>query len=211
MLGNVLAVGLSYLVGAIPLGLVLVRVAKGVDIREYGSGKIGATNVLRMLGAPSAVGVFAFDAAKGVFAVLLARALGDSVWIEVVAAFAVLAGHNWSIFIKFSGGRGVSSALGSIFMMVPVWGSVALGVGVLVVVVSRYVSLGSLVGGVVAVVLVFVASIKGHEPWEYFSYVSMAVALIWVQHHDNIERLRRGTERKIGDPPERRINEGNGA
>ncbi len=208
---NILVIILSYLIGAIPLGLVLVRVIRRVDIRDYGSGKIGATNVLRMLGIPAAVGVFAFDAGKGVFAVLLARALGDLVWVEAVAAFAAVLGHNWSVFFRFSGGRGVSSALGSLLVLTPIWGLVALCFGFLIVWASRYVSLGSLLGGAAAVILLFVAAMRGHEPWEYFSYAAIAVALIWVQHHDNIGRLMHGKERRLGEPPERRVTGGRGA
>ena len=124
MPGNVLAIVLSYLIGAVPLGLVLVRVIKGVDIRDYGSGKIGASNVLRLVGVPAAVLVFAFDAGKGIIAILLVKAMGDAVWAEAAAAFAALVGHNWSAFIRFSGGRGVSTGLGALFIMAPLWGLV---------------------------------------------------------------------------------------
>ena len=208
MPGNVLAIVLSYLIGAVPLGLVLVRVIKGVDIRDYGSGKIGASNVLRLLGVPAAVLVFAFDAGKGIIAILLVKAMGDAVWAEAAAAFAALAGHNWSAFIRFSGGRGVSTGLGALFIMAPLWGLAALGFGLIVVLAFRYVSLGSLLGTAAAMVMVLVAALQGHEPWEYFAYAAIAGPLIWIQHHDNIVRLVRGTERKIGDPPEHRAAAG---
>ena len=208
MPGNVLAIVLSYLIGAVPLGLVLVRVIKGVDIRDYGSGKIGASNVLRLLGVPAAVLVFAFDAGKGIIAILLVKAMGDAVWAEAAAAFAALAGHNWSAFIRFSGGRGVSTGLGALFIMAPLWGLAALGFGLIVVLAFRYVSLGSLLGTAAAMVMVLVAALQGHEPWEYFAYAAIAGPLIWIQHHDNIVRLVRGTERRIGDPPEHRAAAG---
>ena len=211
MLGNVLAIVLSYLIGAVPLGLVLVRVSKGVDIRDYGSGKIGASNVLRLLGVPVAVLVFAFDAGKGIIAILLVKAMGDAVWAEAAAAFAALVGHNWSAFIRFSGGRGVSTGLGALFIMAPLWGLVALGFGLTVVLVFRYISLGSLLGTAAAMVMVLLAALQGDEPWEYFAYVAIAGALIWIQHHDNIVRLLNRTERRIGDPPENRVAEGNEA
>jgi len=211
MFGNVLAIVLSYLIGAVPLGLVLVRVVKGVDIRDYGSGKIGASNVLRLLGVPSAVLVFSFDAAKGIIAILLVKAMGDAVWAEAAAAFAALVGHNWSVFIRFSGGRGVSTGLGALFIMAPVWGLAALGFGLLVVLAFRYVSLGSILGTAAAMVMVLLAALQGHEPWAYFAYAAIAGPLIWVQHHDNIARLLKGTERRIGDPPEHRVAEGNEA
>ena len=211
MFGNVLAIVLSYLIGAVPLGLVLVRVVKGVDIRDYGSGKIGASNVLRLLGVPSAVLVFAFDAAKGIIAILLVKAMGDAVWAEAAAAFAALVGHNWSVFIRFSGGRGVSTGLGALFIMAPVWALAALGFGLVVVLAFRYVSLGSILGTAAAMVMVLLAALQGHEPWAYFAYAAIAGPLIWVQHHDNIARLLKGTERRIGDPPEHRVAEGNEA
>ena len=81
----------------------------------------------------------------------------------------------------------------------------------MVVVAFRYVSLGSLLGGAAAVILLFVAAIRGHEPWEYFSYAAIAVALIWIRHHDNIIRLIHGTERRLGDPPEHRMAGGSEA
>ena len=208
MPGNVLAIVLSYLIGAVPLGLVLVRVIKGVDIRDYGSGKIGASNVLRLLGVPAAVLVFAFDAGKGIIAILLVKAMGDAVWAEAAAAFAALAGHNWSAFIRFSGGRGVSTGLGALFIMAPLWGLAALGFGLIVVLAFRYVSLGSLLGTAAAMVMVLVAALQGDVPWEYFAYAAIAGPLIWIQHHDNIVRLVRGTERRIGDPPEPRAAAG---
>ena len=211
MFGNVLAIVLSYLIGAIPLGLFLVYAVKGVDIREYGSGKIGASNVLRLVGVPAAVLVFAFDAAKGIIAILLVKAMGDAVWAEAAAAFAALVGHNWSAFIRFSGGRGVSTGLGAFFIMAPVWGLAALGFGLIVVLAFRYVSLGSLLGTAAAMGMMLAASLQGDEPWEYFAYAAIAGSLIWVQHHDNIARLLKGTERRIGDPPEHRVAEGNEA
>ena len=211
MFGNVLAIVLSYLIGAIPLGLFLVYAIKGVDIREYGSGKIGASNVLRLVGVPAAVLVFAFDAAKGIIAILLVKAMGDAVWAEAAAAFAALAGHNWSVFIRFTGGRGVSTGLGALFIMAPVWGAAALGFGLIIVLVFRYVSLGSLLGTAAAMVMVLVSALQGQEPWAYFAYAAVAGSLIWVQHHDNIARLLKGTERRIGDPPEHRVAEGNEA
>ena len=112
MTGNVIAIILAYLIGAIPMGLLLGKLLTGVDIREYGSGRIGASNVLRSLGVKATVFVLAFDMGKGVAAIFIGKALGDATYVEALAGLAVVAGHNWSIFIGFSGGRGVNTGLG---------------------------------------------------------------------------------------------------
>ncbi|MEE9284849.1 MAG: glycerol-3-phosphate acyltransferase, partial [Dehalococcoidia bacterium] len=156
MTGNVVAVLLGYLIGAIPLGLVLGKMLKGVDIRDYGSGKIGMANVLRTVGVKAAVAVFLFDLGKGVAAVFIAKGLGDATYVEVLAAGAAFAGHNWSVFIRFTGGRGVNTGLGGFFAMAPLWAAGAIGTGVVIIGLSRYVSLGSLAGATFGLVALLV-------------------------------------------------------
>ena len=144
MTGNVGAIVLAYFLGAIPMGLVLGKLLKGVDIRDYGSGKIGASNVLRSLGAKATVLVLVFDIGKGVAAIFIAKALGDARYVEALAGIEAMAGHNWSIYIRFSGGRGVSTSLGGLFVMAPIWAAGAIGTGLLVIGLSRYVSVGAI-------------------------------------------------------------------
>lgn len=197
-----LAILLGYLVGAIPLGLILGKALKGIDIREHGSGKIGATNVLRTLGPKWAAVALVFDLGKGVAAVFIARELTHAPMGEALASFAALAGHNWSLFIKFSGGRGISTGLGALFAMVPIWATGAMGAGVLVIALTRYVSLGSLTGVTFAFISVLVVALTGHGPWAYFGYTAPGSVLVIYQHRDNIQRLLRGTERKLGQKAE---------
>ena len=113
----VLAALLGYLLGAIPVGLIIGRLARGIDLREFGSHRTGATNALRILGLRAAALVFLLDVGKGVAAVILARLLfaDDPLveWAAAVAGFAALVGHNWSIFIRFTGGRGVATSAGA--------------------------------------------------------------------------------------------------
>lgn len=201
-----MAIVLSYLLGAVPAGIVAGRLLKGIDIREYGSGKIGATNVLRTVGVKPAVVVFIFDVAKAAAAVYIARALGDALYVEALAGGAAVAGHNWSIFLRFTGGRGVTPSMGGLFVMAPVWTVVALGAGVLVIAVTRLVSLGSLTGVTVAAVALLALAFTGNEAWEYVGYAGAVGAVIYWQHWDNIHRLLQGRERKLGQGGERRAS-----
>ena len=193
----------SYLIGSIPFGLVAGKL-RGVDVRAHGSGKIGSTNVLRTLGTRAAAVVLICDMLKGVAAVLLARFVLESHVGEMAAGFAAIAGHDWSVFIKFQGGRGVATSLGGVFTMAPLVAIAGLAIFILFVALTRYVSLGSMLGslGAVAIMAVFVA--LGGDPWEYLVYVGVAVALIILQHRDNMSRLLSGTENKLGQKGERR-------
>ena len=198
MTGNIAAIVLSYVLGSIPLGYVLGRVLRGIDIREYGSGKTGMTNVLRNIGPKAMAAVFIFDVGKGVAAVFLAKGLGDARWVEVAAASAAVGGHNWSMFLRFTGGRGVNTALGGFFVMSPIWAAGAIGAGVAVIAVTRYVSLGSLLGATFGLVSVLVLAATDHGPWEHFWYGVVIVGLLYVVHAGNIVRLVRGVERRLG-------------
>jgi len=198
----VLAAVIGYLLGAIPFGLIIGRVARGIDIREYGSHRTGATNALRTLGARAAALVFVLDVAKGVAAVLLARALfdGDPLveWAAAVAGFAAIIGHNWSAFIGFTGGRGVATSGGALGAMSP-W-SVAIVAPIVVGVIwrSRYVSLGSITGGLLAPVVTAGLALVGLASVPAIVYALASGLLVTAAHGDNIGRLRAGTERRIG-------------
>jgi glycerol-3-phosphate acyltransferase PlsY len=211
MIENALAVALAYLVGAVPLGLVLGKLLRGIDIRDHGSGKIGATNVLRSVGGKAAVAVLVFDLGKGVVAVFIAKGLGDARYVEVLAPIAAVAGHNWSVFIRFTGGRGVNAGLGGLFALTPIWAAIALGSGLAVIAASRYVSLGSVTGAVFTLILMLVLAILGKEPWEYFAYTAVGVPVIIYAHRDNVVRLWRGEERRLGQKAEQLTPEARGA
>lgn len=193
----------SYLIGSIPFGLIAGKL-RGVDVRDYGSGRIGATNVIRTLGVKAGVVILVADVLKGVVAVLLARYVVGSPMGEMAAGFAAVAGHNWSVFIGFKGGRGVATSLGGAIAMVPAVGGAGLAVFALVIALTRYVSLGSMAGAVGAAVAIAVFAALGRAPVEYLIYTAVAAALIVFQHRDNISRLSSGAETRLGQKGERR-------
>jgi glycerol-3-phosphate acyltransferase PlsY len=197
-----LAAILGYLLGALPFGLVIGRMTRGIDLREYGSHRTGATNALRTLGARSAALVLVLDVAKGVAAVLLARLIfaddPQVEWAAAVAGFAAIVGHNWSVFIGFTGGRGVATSSGALGAM-SIWTILIVApIVVLVMWRSRYVSLGSVTGALLAPVVTFILYLAGAASVPAIAYALAAGLLVTAAHADNIARLRAGTERKIG-------------
>jgi glycerol-3-phosphate acyltransferase PlsY len=200
------AILLGYLLGAIPIGLLVGRWMRGVDIRQYGSRRIGATNVLRTLGTGAAAIVFIADLAKGGLAVLVARSLLIELpepreWIAAAAGVAAVIGHTRSAFIGFAGGRGVATSLGALIALLPL---AALVVAPLVAVIMwrwRFVSLGSIAGAaaVPLIVAALMALRLGGAMAAHLAYAAAAGGLVIAAHADNIARLRAGTERKIGE------------
>lgn len=203
-LGAVVLVALGYLLGSLPFGLLLGRLTRGVDIRDYGSHRTGATNALRTLGGRVAALVFALDVAKGVAAVLLAFALceagpaGSPPWVAAAAGFAAVVGHIWSIFIRFTGGRGVATTTGALGALAPLALAILAPIVILIVWRWRYVSLGSVSGSLLAPVVVAALAVVGLASWAAAAYALAAGLLVTWAHADNIARLRAGTERKIG-------------
>lgn len=198
----VLAAALGYVLGAIPFGLIIGRLTKGIDLREYGSHRTGATNALRTLGTRAAAAVFVLDVAKGVAAVLLARILfaGDPIvdWAAAAAGIAAIVGHNWSMFIGFTGGRGVATSAGALGAM-SVWTILIVApIVVLVIWRTRYVSLGSVSGALAAPIITAGLAAVGAASVPAVAYALGSGLLVTVAHADNIGRLRAGTERKIG-------------
>jgi glycerol-3-phosphate acyltransferase PlsY len=197
-----LAAVLGYLLGAIPFGLLVGRLTRGIDLREYGSHRTGATNALRTLGLRAAALVFLLDVGKGVAAVVLSRMLladdPQVEWAAAVAGFAAIVGHNWSVFIRFTGGRGVATSAGALGAMSP-W-TILLLAPIVVGIIwrSRYVSLGSVTGGLSAPVITAVLWALGAATLPAIAYAAASGLLVTVAHADNIARLRAGTERKIG-------------
>ncbi|MCX7740246.1 MAG: glycerol-3-phosphate 1-O-acyltransferase PlsY [Meiothermus sp.] len=191
---------LAYLFGAIPAGAWLAR-GYGVDIQKVGSGNIGATNVLRTLGVGPALLVAAFDVLKGGIAVLVARWAGlEGPLLGGVAVAAVL-GHNYSVFLRFTGGKGVATSFGTLLFLDPGVALLTFPVGVLTMLLTRFVSAGSMVGGVTAVVLAFA---MGRPLW-FVGTLILLVGLIFWTHRENIRRLQQGSERRLGEkvPPPR--------
>ena len=203
MIGEYIGViALSYLIGSIPSGLVLGKL-KGVDVRQYGSGNVGATNVLRTVGKRYAAVALVADLLKGVIAVLIGGWIIGTPAGEMAAGFAAIAGHDWSIFIRFRGGRGVATSGGGAMAMEPLVAITGIAVFVLVSALTRYVSVGSMVGSASAVALAAAFVATDRIPVEYLIYTGVAVALIVVQHRENISRLLSGSENKLGQKGKR--------
>lgn len=193
---------LGYVLGAIPFGLLIGRWTRGIDLRAYGSHRTGATNALRTLGARAAAGVFVLDVAKGAAAVVVARLVfgGDDTteWAAALAGVAAIVGHNWSAFIGFTGGRGVATSAGAMAAMSPWTLLIVLPIVVVVIWRSRYVSLGSITGALVAPVVTAVLAGLGVASVPAVAYALASGVLVTFSHADNIARLRAGTERRIG-------------
>lgn len=197
---------LSYLLGAVPFGLVVGRLFGGVDVRQYGSGNMGATNVLRTAGRRAGILVLMLDLGKGAGAVALAWWLvPHSNIAEVAAALAAMVGHNWSVYIRFRGGRGVATGLGGLLMLSWQVALISLAVFLVVVALSRYVSLGSILGACSSLIVMIPFVLVRWEPWEYLIYGLVVAPLITLQHRDNIGRLVAGKERRLGEKAEPRV------
>jgi acyl phosphate:glycerol-3-phosphate acyltransferase len=188
-------VGVSYLLGSVSFAVMIVRFATGKDIRTEGSGNAGATNVLRAHGKGLGVAVAALDVAKGAAAVLLTRHVTPDPRAAAAAAFAAVLGHVFPIFYGFRGGKGVATTVGAFLALAPLPTLVCVGVFVAIVAVSRYVSLGSVVG---MVLLPPVSGLLFHAPRPTVIAAAAAAVLIVVKHRENLARLARGEERRLG-------------
>ena len=191
---------LAYLIGSISWGYMILQWKMGVDVREYGSGRTGMSNVLRTGGVKSAAVVLTLDIAKGLVAVVLARQLIGTHGAEVTAGLIVLAGHNWPVFLRFKGGRGILTALGGLTLMVPIAALVATVTFLIITLLSRYISLGSVVGVVIGAISILALAIANMSPDTYMIYGFIAGVIIIWQHRDNIQRIREGNERRLGHP-----------
>jgi len=198
---RVLLVLVAYLSGSVPMGVLVAQVSGGTDPRSIGSGRTGGTNALRALGRKWAAVVVTGDLAKGALPVLLARLVtgGDPV-AEVACAFAAVVGSSRSIFLGFyGGGRGVGTGVGTMLIIQPLAVIIAAPVFFLTILVTRYVSLGSILGSAAmfpAMLLIWAVA-SGAVPPAYFVWAAVGPALIWLAHADNIQRLIHGTERKF--------------
>jgi glycerol-3-phosphate acyltransferase PlsY len=192
-------IALAYVCGSIPMGVLVARLTGGVDPRTVGSGRTGGTNALRALGRRRAAVVVAGDLLKGALPVLLARLVSGSAAIEVLCGLAAVAGAIWSVFVGFRSGRGVGTGVGTMLVIQPLAVLLATPVFVLVILVTRYVSLGSLLGSAAqfpAMLVIWLVAAAAVPP-QYIVYAVIGPALIWVAHLDNIDRLLHGTERKF--------------
>jgi glycerol-3-phosphate acyltransferase PlsY len=195
-----LVIGAAYLLGALPWSVWIAR-AHGVDVRKVGSGNPGATNVLRAAGRSAGILALACDVGKGVLAVVLARAvLASPVWWGW-AALAAVCGHVFSVFLRFRGGKGVATAAGALGALSPAALGVALVVFVAAVALTRYVSLGSMLGAVTFPIALWRfadPSLAPGERLELLLATGLIAALVLARHRANLGRLLAGTENKLG-------------
>ncbi|MCS6836308.1 MAG: glycerol-3-phosphate acyltransferase [Anaerolineae bacterium] len=204
----------SYLIGSLPVAYLIAK-TRNVDIFKVGSGNMGGTNVARALGLGFGLLTAALDILKGVVAVLIARAIlpDHSISASVVSGLVVIVGHNWSLFASvisavsngsrfvLKGGKGAAAAFGTLLTFAPIQtilGMVSLGV--LLVLWKRYVSLGVLAAFAIAIVWIIVLVNQGRLPMEYTTYALLMGALIVLRFRENIDRLLKGTERRLGEP-----------
>jgi glycerol-3-phosphate acyltransferase PlsY len=217
---------IGYLLGSIPFGVLISKKFAKKDVREVGSGKIGMTNVLRTAGKKAAALSLVLDIIKGVLAVVFAGLIfrGKSqieptvfTWVgsaKVLAAMAAIAGHSWSVFLKFKGGRGVATFMGGLAALY--WPAALLG-GILIFGIgfrTKYMSLGSIIGAISAFIMLMSLNIlevkffgfKQYPPFEYVVFAMLGALFIYFMHRDNILRLYNGTERRIGDKSKAEIS-----
>ena len=182
----------AYLIGGIPFGYLLVKLKRGKDVREMGSGNIGATNVLRTTGRALGFATLLLDILKGAFAVWLAdRFLNGSLEWMSLAALAVMAGHAYPVFLKFKGGKAVASFVGAFLYLTPLPLAVMLVVFVITVAVTRYISLGSvLAAGFFPLAVLLIE----HPPSIVVNSAAIAGIFIVIRHRSNLERIRAGNE-----------------
>ncbi len=211
----ILVLVVGYLLGSIPFGRIVSHFYAKKDILAHGSGKTGATNVLRTAGSKAAVLVVVGDVSKGIFAVFFGLLIfgSDSLTIgsfyvgtllaQVLAALAAVAGHNWSIFLKFKGGRGVATFFGGMIALCPPAALIGGEVFFVSAGLTRYASLGSILGVISAYLILVPLTIIYKFPLEYSIYALTGALVIIYMHRDNINRLVAGTERKIGQKAEK--------
>jgi glycerol-3-phosphate acyltransferase PlsY len=197
----------GYLLGSIPVGYIAGRMC-GVDVREYGSGRTGGTNVLRSAGRKAFVFTVVFDLLKGAIAVLLGRALLGTEAAAVLGGIAAVVGHNWSVFIGFRGGAGTGTSMGGYFFLNPV---VTVVVGVFSALVGfgilRYASVTSILLCLLMAPALLVGVLFFNQPVEHLVYALVVGGIILLSHRPNIKRLLQGTERRIGQPAQKMVEE----
>ncbi|MDU0329453.1 glycerol-3-phosphate 1-O-acyltransferase PlsY [Paenibacillus sp. 3LSP] len=195
MILPVIAVIVCYLLGSVSFSVVLAKALKGIDIRQHGSGNAGATNTLRVLGKGPAILVLALDVLKGIAAVWIGRWLGGGVdWIASLCGIAAIVGHNWPLYFRFRGGKGIATTIGvmaTLFFFPALYAGI---IAILSIVITRYVSLGSLI--FVFLTPIFLAVSSEFGPYFWASLV-ICVFAFW-RHRTNIVKIVHGKENKLG-------------
>jgi glycerol-3-phosphate acyltransferase PlsY len=207
----ILVIALGYLIGSIPFGVLIGRRFAKIDVRNYGSGKMGTTNVLRTVGKKAALLVAAADLLKGIIPVILAGLIlktdfmivGNiglgTIFGQVGAALAAIIGHTFPIFLRFRGGRGVATFFGGLIALCPIAGIFGAEILVISVGFTRFVSFGSIVGAIGTYAVLIPLTLFNGFPLIVLLYSLIGAVIILVMHRDNIMRLLRGKERKLGE------------
>jgi glycerol-3-phosphate acyltransferase PlsY len=190
-------IGVGYLLGSLPMGVIVARLTGGTDPRTVGSGRTGGTNVLRAMGPGRAVVVAALDVAKGALAILVARVVGADESVQALAGLAAVVGAWKSVFLRFGGGRGVGTGVGGMLVVSPLIVLISVPAFVILVGVTGYVSLGSLLGTAFGAVISVVFAVVGWLDRDWLLFIIPGLAIVWLAHADNIRRLLDGSERKI--------------
>ena len=183
----------SYFLGAIPNGLIFGRLIWNVDLRQHGSGNIGATNAWRTIGKPAGLLIFALDFLKGFISVWLAATFVQTPISMIAAGLIAILGHSLSIFLKFKGGKGVATGLGVVAMLMPKVTLIVFATWLIIVLITRYVSLGSVIASALVPILAFAFD----YPVEFIIFGLIAAAFIIFRHRSNIIRLKNGNENKV--------------
>ena len=204
---------LSYLIGSIPNSIIISKMVRGIDIREHGSGNAGGTNVMRVLGWKYGVLVIFLDALKGAIAVVLIARLfygplpfenvspfDDFTLVQIIAGIAAVIGHVWTVFAGFKGGKGIATALGMLLMLITIDMLIAVGIFTLVVLISRYVSLGSIIAAISVPSTLFIRENLFHVDIPGYStllpFVIGVTLLVIYTHRKNLVRILNGNENK---------------
>ncbi|WP_028544235.1 glycerol-3-phosphate 1-O-acyltransferase PlsY [Paenibacillus taiwanensis] len=184
----------SYLLGSISFSVLIAKWLRGIDIRHHGSGNAGATNTLRILGKGPAIGVLLLDALKGIVAVLIGHMVSDASWVAVACGIAAIVGHNWPVFFRFRGGKGIATTIGVLAMLAFFPALIAGIVAIAMIIWKRYVSLGSLIftGLTPVFILLFRMDIS------IFVGSLLLCVFAFYRHRTNIIKLVKGTENRLG-------------
>ncbi len=195
---SALYVLLAYFLGSIPTGYIIAKRLKGIDIRQHGSGNVGATNVKRVVGTKAGLATLFLDFLKGFLPVLGAtllfpKSVDPYLLIPVLSAFAAIIGHSKSIYLGFTGGKSVITSLGCIIVLEPLAALVAAIIAILIMKITRYVSLGSIIGAIMIPVFVWF----NHGPVSHIVMVTLMGLYIIYLHRGNIQRLLKHQENRL--------------
>ncbi len=188
----------TYLIGSIPTSYIMGKTLKGIDIRKFGSGNVGATNALRVLGTKIGIITLLFDIAKGAVPIIIAKHFGFEGITLVIIAFATILGHIFTIFLKFKGGKGVATSAGVFGALAPIPLLIALSVFIIIVWITKYVSLGSILAAITLFSVELIINIRNNfDEKEIFALISLITFFIIIKHKTNIKRLLSSSENKI--------------